>query len=206
MIQVENESGLLTDRRERSPQAQALWSDTVPAALVRHLGAALSHSSAQELWQQHGSRVVGTWAELFGSDWRAEEVFMAWDFATYVQRVAAAGLRIKNIPMYANAWLGPQPGQEIAGQYPSGGPASSVLDIWRADAPSLALLGPDIYVDDADGAMATYAQGQPLFVPECRLSAAELIRAVGTYGAIGRSGFGIDLANPQGQLATTLAY
>ena len=96
---------------------------------------------------------------------------MAWAIASYVEHLASRGQAIADIPMYANAWLGPQPGQDTPGQYPSGGPTSRVLDIWRAAAPSLAFLGPDIYVDDADGAMAQYATGvQPFFVPECRLS------------------------------------
>ena len=118
---------------------------------------------------------------------------MAWAIATYVEHLAARGRAIADIPMYANAWLGPQPGQDTPGQYPSGGPTSTVLDIWRAAAPSLAFLGPDIYVHDADAAMAQYATGiQPFFVPECRLSAAELVRAIGTYGAVGWSGYGLD--------------
>ena len=123
---------------------------------------------------------------------------MAWAIASYVEHLAGRGRAIADIPMYANAWLGPQPGQDTPGQYPSGGPASTVLDIWRAAAPSLAFLGPDIYVDDADAAMAQYATGiQPFFVPECRLSAAELVRAIGTYGAVGWSAYGLDLAEPR---------
>ena len=49
--------------------------------------------------------------------------------------------------MYANAWLGPQPGQRQAGQYPSGGPATGAGHL-AAAAPSLAFLGPDIYVEE----------------------------------------------------------
>ena len=82
-----------------------------------------------------------------------------------------------------------------------------MLDVWRAAAPSLAFLGPDLYVHEADAAMAQYATGiQPFFVPECRLSPAELVRAIGTYGAVGWSGYGLDLANPDAQLAATIAF
>ena len=123
---------------------------------------------------------------------------MAWAFAGYVEHLAARGRTIADIPMYANAWLGPQPGQDTPGQYPSGGPASTVLDVWRAAATSLASRGPDVYVQDADAPMADYATGaQPFFVPECRLSAGELVRAIGTYGAFGWSAYGLDGRQPR---------
>jgi hypothetical protein len=132
---------------------------------------------------------------------------MAWTIARYVEHLADRGQAIADIPMYANAWLGPQPGQDTPGQYPSGGPASTVLDVWRAAAPSLSFLGPDIYVDDADSAMAQYATGiQPFFVPECRLSAGELVRAIGAYGAFGWSAYGLDAADPDAQVAGTLRF
>ena len=208
MVQVENESGLLSDSRDRNELAEAAWNDPVPTELVTHVRATASGStSARRLWESAGSLESGSWPEVFGNTPAAEEVFMAWALATYVEHLAARGRAIADIPMFANAWLGPQPGQDTPGQYPSGGPTSTVLDIWRAAAPSLAFLGPDLYVHDADAAMAQYATGiQPFFVPECRLSPAELVRAIGTYGAVGWSGYGLDLANPDAQLAATIAF
>ncbi|GAA1981289.1 DUF5597 domain-containing protein [Microbacterium pumilum] len=208
MIQVENETGLLSDSRDRGPLAEAAWYNPVPPELLEHVGAAAVDTSfARALWEANGSRPSGSWPEVFGESSAADEVFMAWGFASYVEHLARRGHAIADIPMYANAWLGPQPGQDEPGQYPSGGPASRVLDVWRAAAPSLALLGPDIYVDDADGAMRDYASGvQPLFVPECRMNAGELVRAVGVYRAIGWSAFGLDGGNPDGQVAATLSF
>ncbi|GAA1061455.1 DUF5597 domain-containing protein [Agromyces bracchium] len=207
MIQVENESGILSDSRDRGPLAEAAWNAPVPEDLLVHVRSATEASLARSLWTEHGSKEAGTWPDLFGESSASDEVFMAWAFASYVEHLAARGKAIADIPMYANAWLGPQPGQAEPGQYPSGGPASRVLDVWRVAAPSLALLGPDIYIDDAESAMREYAAGsQPLFVPESRLSAAELVRAIGTYRAIGWSGFGLDGANPEGQVATTLKF
>ena len=49
---------------------------------------------------------------------------MAWGFARYLGALADAGKRVKALPAYANAWLGPQPGQALPGQYPSGGPTA----------------------------------------------------------------------------------
>ncbi|SBS71494.1 DUF5597 domain-containing protein [uncultured Microbacterium sp.] len=208
MLQVENESGLLGDSRDRSADAAAAWAGPVPAQVIARLpDAPDGASSARTLWEARGSRTSGSWAEVFGESSAADEVFMAWAFADYVEHIARRGRAIADIPMFANAWLGPQPGQDEPGQYPSGGPASRVLDVWRGAAPSLSLLGPDIYVEHADAVMRDYAAGgHPFFVPESRLSAGELVRAVGTYRAFGWSGFGVDGANPDGQVAATLAF
>ena len=208
MVQVENESGLLSDSRDRNQLAEVAWNAAVPSELIEHVRATDPETtSARTLWDANGNAECGPWYEVFGDTPAAEEVFMAWAIASYVEHLARRGQAIADIPMYANAWLGPQPGQDSPGQYPSGGPTSRVLDIWRAAAPSLSFLGPDIYVDDADSAMAQYATGiQPFFVPECRLSAAELVRAIGTYGAIGWSGYGLDRANPEAQLAAALTF
>lgn len=206
MVQVENESGLLSDSRDRGPLAELAWNAAVPAELLDRLSSGGS-SAVHDLWHERGASRSGSWSEVLGDDARADEVFMAWAFSTYVEHLARRGRAIKRIPMYANAWLGPQPGQDDPGQYPSGGPASPVIEVWRAGAPSLELLGPDLYVDDADSAMRTYASaGQPLFIPESRPRAGERVRAIGTYGAIGWSAFGIDRANPAGQVAAVLAH
>ena len=208
MVQVENESGLLSDSRDRNELAQAAWNSEVPAELIAHVRAtATGSTSARRLWESAGAPQNGSWPQVFGESAGADEIFMAWAIATYVEHLAARGRAIADIIMYANAWLGPQPGQDTPGQYPSGGPTSTVLDIWRAAAPSLAFLGPDLYVHDADAAMAQYATDiQAFFVPECRLSPGELVRAIGTYGAVGWSGYGLDLVNPDAQLAATIAY
>lgn len=207
MIQVENETGLLSDSRDRGPLAEAAWNAQVPPSLLEHFAGSGGSSPARDVWHAHGSLASGTWPEVLGDTSAAEEIFMAWGFASYVEHLAGRGRAIADIPMYANAWLGPQPGQDEPGQWPSGGPASRVLDVWRVAAPSLALLGPDIHLDDADGAMRAYATGvQPFFVPESRLNAAELVRAVGAYRAIGWSAFGLDGGNPDGQVAATLGF
>ena len=207
MIQVENETGILGDSRDRSSEAEAVWNAEVPVELMTHLRTAPLGSLARRLWEAHGAPRNGTWSAVLGEDSSAEEVFMAWGIGRFVDALASHGRKFLNVPMFANAWLGPQPGMEEPGQYPSGGPASRVLDVWRAAAPALALLAPDIYGQDADSVMRTYSvSGHPFFIPECRPSAGELVRAIGTYGAVGWSVFGIDDLNPHGQLALTLAF
>jgi hypothetical protein len=168
MVQVENEVGVLQDSRDRSAPAEARWRSPVPDALTdhlqRHRGQLRPELAA--LWDRQRNPRSGTWSEVFGDDWQAEEVFMAWEFASYVGSLAAAGKAVKPLPMYANAWLGPQPGQPQAGGYPSGGPVGRMIDVWKAAAPALDLVGPDIYVSDVKSVLADYARpDNPLFCP-----------------------------------------
>jgi hypothetical protein len=204
MVQVENEVGLLRDSRDRSQGARDAWGQPVPRQLLHYLEAHDGELRPElaALWHGHGRAGTGSWEEVFGATWEAEEVFMAWAFATYVEAVAAAGKAVKSLPMYVNGWLGPQPGQDRAGQYPSGGPASRVLDVWKAAAPSIDLLAPDIYIPSDKAVMAAYARGDnPLFIPESRLRAGSLFWALGQHHALGFSAFGIEDCRPGSQVA-----
>ena len=82
------------------------------------------------------------------------------------------------------------------GSYPSGGPVGRVAPIWRALAPTLSLLAPDIYYKDIESVCREYkAASGRLFIPECRRSVdgvAGMYRAIGMHGAIGSCPFGID--------------
>ena len=68
--------------------------------------------------------------------------------ARYVGEVAAAGKAAYPLPLYANAALRDPiaPGPTV--NWESGGPTDDVLPIWKAAAPALDLLAPDIYLDD----------------------------------------------------------
>ncbi|TCM20674.1 hypothetical protein EDF56_102337 [Novosphingobium sp. PhB165] len=195
MMQVENEVGLLGDSRDRSPLAAAAWSQPVPPALIAYLRdhRATLRPELLAVWQRNGFRETGTWAEVFGTDKAADEIFMAWGFGSYVERVAKAGASQLALPMYANAWLGPQAKSPEPGDYPSGGPVARMMDVWKAAAPSLALLGPDIYVDDYAGTLADYKQADnPIFNPEAKNDTGNLFVAIGQYDAIAFSPFGIE--------------
>src|SRR3954451_2666628 len=195
MVQVENEVGLLGDSRDRSPAADAVWTEPVPQQLIDHLVAhrAGLRPELAALWDGRGNRRSGTWSEVFGDTWEADEVFMAWGFARYVGALAEAGRASLPLPMFANAWLGPQPGQPEAGHYPSGGPVGRVIDVWKAAAPALDLVAPDIYVDDVKAPLRDYDRpDNPLFVPESRIETGRLFWALGRHRALGFSVFGGD--------------
>jgi hypothetical protein len=78
--------------------------------------------------------------------------------------VAAAGKREYPLPMYVNVWLRER---ERAGRWPSGGATEHVLDIWKAAAPSIDILAPDIYNPKFHDVSAQYSRpDNVLWVPE----------------------------------------
>lgn len=95
---------------------------------------------------------------------------MAWHFARYVDSVAAAGKAEYPIPMYVNAWLGPSAykyEEGRPGEYPSGGPVARMLDIWRAAAPYIDIISPDIYREDFTSVCCEHARpDNPLLFPK----------------------------------------
>lgn len=205
MVQVENEVGLLGDSRDRSDVANRAFAGPVPGELLNYLQ---QHSSnllphLRQRWEQSGLRTSGSWHEVFGAGLATDELFMAWSYARYIEHVAAAGKAEYAVPLFANAWLnntdafpGFPAGGKDPGDYPSGGPLPHVLDIWRAAAPHLDFLAPDIYAPDFDFWCKGYTQsGNPLFIPETRADPggmANLFQAFATFNAIGTSPFGVD--------------
>ena len=138
-------------------------------------------------FNEHGT----TWSEVFGD--AANEVFMAWHYASYIEAVARAGKQEYSIPMYVNAQL-PAP-QERAGEYPSGGPHPHYLEVYQAAAPSIDFYSPDIYWPDFAYWVERYRiPGNAIFIPEARLEAApyNALYAYGEGRAFGFCPFGID--------------
>ncbi|WP_028235752.1 DUF5597 domain-containing protein [Pseudobutyrivibrio sp. MD2005] len=149
-MQVENEIGLLGTARDYSDKANKLFKENVPDEIAK-------------LYD-----ISGDWKSAFGDD--AEEFFMAYHFAKAVEEITAAGQKEYDLPCYTNAWLKQYPW--IAGTYPSGGPNKSVHKIWKAMAPSLFALAPDVYVPFCADVMDEYTyDGNPLFIPEIRKDA-----------------------------------
>jgi beta-galactosidase GanA len=161
MVQVENEIGMIPSARDHAPDATTLFAGAVPAELMAYLQ---QHAGtlAPELdaaWRTAGARRAGTWTEVFGEGTATDEIFMAWHFARFTQHVTAAGKAEYALPMFVNAAL-IRPGYQ-PGQYPSAGPLPHLIDVWRAGAPAIDFIAPDIYfptfVEDA----TVRAQRQP---------------------------------------------
>jgi hypothetical protein len=190
MVQVENEVGYLgLGGRDRSAEANRLFAGPVPPRLIAAL-------------RQPAARLPGRLADDFqpgGNDWArafgdsADEAFMAWYYARFIDRVAQAGKREYPLPMYMNAQL-PAP-HERAGEYPSGGPYPLTQPIYRAAAAAIDFYAPDIYWPDFERWVDRYRrQGNPVFVPESRLDLApyNALYALGQARGLGFSAFGVD--------------
>jgi hypothetical protein len=119
-----------------------------------------------------------------------------------VGKVVEEGKAEYNIPMYVNAWL-QQPNHAWPGSYPSGGPVPQVHDIWRAGAPAVDVLAPDLYLEYFDDVCERFTRnGNPLFIPETSANAANVMSAFGKFNAIAFSPFGIERSvGPDTELA-----
>ena len=91
MMQLENEVGVLGDTRDHSDAANKAFAGPVPAELTAYLKAHRDtlYPLLRELWDANGDKTSGTWAEVFGDTARADEIFMAWHYARYIQAVGA---------------------------------------------------------------------------------------------------------------------
>ena len=223
MIQVENEVGVLRDSRDRSPVANKAFAGPVPKELMDYLQKHKDTLAPElrEVLAKQGDKTSGTWEEVFGPGkpdsvdmpiqtssppmtreehdtawrqlhWPVDEIFMAWNYARYVNKVVAEGKAEYPIPMYVNAWL-QQPNMAWPGTYPSGGPLPQVHDIWRAGAPAIDILAPDLYLEYFDEVCGRFTRnGNPLFIPETSANPLNAINAFVKWNAIGYSPFAIE--------------
>jgi hypothetical protein len=196
MVQVENEVGLLGDSRDRSPEATAAFTKAVPREFLDYLQ---KHRDSllpefRRIWEAAGFKTSGTWEEVFGKGVKTDEIFMGWNYARYVDQVAEAGKREYDIPMFVNAWLNTA-ADKGPGDYPGGGPQAHMHDIWRAGAPHLDMLCPDIYATNFNEWAGLFSRsGNPLFVPESAgdiHGAANAFYGIGQYRAVGYSTMGV---------------
>ena len=189
MVQVENEVGYLGRGRDRSTAANRLFEGAVPVQLIQDLQK--NRDALSPELRSHFKPAGKTWRDVFGD--ASDEVFMAWNYARYIQAVAEAGKREYPLPMYVNCQL-PAPG-ERAGEYPSGGPHPYYLEVYRVTAPAIDFYSPDIYWPNFDYWIDRYRfGGNAIFVPEARMDNApyNALYAYGEAKAFGFSPFAIE--------------
>ncbi|MCD0487118.1 DUF5597 domain-containing protein [Pedobacter sp. MC2016-14] len=197
MIQVENEIGMLPEARDHSPLADVAFKKPVPPALFDYLkkNRTALMPEFNSLWAKNGSKTGGTWEEVFGKSLATDEIFMAWYYADFINRLAQAGKRKYNLPMYLNAALNYKR-EAKPGEYPSAGPLPHLMDIWKAAAKSIDMLSPDFYNPDFKYWNDLYVRGgNTLFIPEIRFEqgvGAKAFYAIGHYDSMGFSPFSIE--------------
>ena len=183
MVQVENEAGTWGSLRDYSPEANKLFTAPVPFNILKAMG-------------QKPATPTATWQDVFGPE--AEVCFHAWAIARYVQQVAAAGKAIYPLPLYVNAALRDPIKPGAPGSYESGGPTDNVIPIWKAAAPAVDILAPDIYLMQTAQYLKVlqlyHRPDNALFIPETTgsVTTSRFFFAALGLQAIGYSPFGLD--------------
>lgn len=196
MIQIENEIGMLEDARDYSPEANKAFNAPVPEEFMTYLqkNKKTLHPQMLKKWESQGCKKQGNWQEVFGADIYTDEIFMAWHYAKYVERLAQTARSIYNVPLYVNAAMNSR-GRK-PGEYPSAGPLAHLIDVWHCGAPSIDMLAPDLYDNGFIDWTAQYKlHNNPLFIPEIGLTDNNGVRAFyifGEHDAIGISPFSIE--------------
>lgn len=196
MIQIENEIGMLESARDHSALASKAFHAPVPEEFVSYLqkNKKRLHPQMLKKWESQGYKTAGNWQEMFGSDIYTDEIFMAYHYAKYVERMAQTARSIYNVPLYVNAAMNSR-GRK-PGEYPSAGPLAHLIDAWHCGAPSIDILAPDLYDNGFIDWVAQYhLHNNPLFIPEIKLTDNDGVRAFyifAEHDAIGISPFSIE--------------
>jgi beta-galactosidase GanA len=187
MVQVENEVGTFGLARDFGAKAQAAFEREVPAVVLARKKAPVPGAAK------------GPWRAVYGD--YADEYFHAWAIARYIEEIAKAGRAVYDLPMYVNNALRDpleQPPQPWKKNFASGGPTHDVIDIYKAAAPHVDIVGPDVYHPEWDKVRAHLEQFQrrdnALWVPELGNSEvfARYLYLILGRGSIGVAPFGID--------------
>lgn len=189
MVQVENEVGTYGLVRDFAPAAQSAFEQPVPPAVL----------ARQKPKAAATATPAGTWREVYGD--YADEYFHAWAVARYIGEIAAAGRAVYDLPMFVNnALRNPleQPPRPWNKDFASGGPTWDVIDIYKAAAPAVDIVGPDLYNAESAQVEANLRLFQrhdnALWVPEIgsKPAYARYLYSMLGRGAIGVSPFGMD--------------
>jgi hypothetical protein len=187
MVQVENEPGTWGGVRDYSAAAQALFNGAAPAEVVAAMG-------------KKGVKASANWRDVFGKD--ADEFFHVWCVSKFIGQVAAAGKAVYPLPMYVNSPPRDPFHPGWPPKYECGGPNDNVFPIWKAEAPAVDILAPDIYERGTPKYLKLldlfHRPDNPLFVPETigPGNYARFFFAALGRGAIGFSPFGMDYTHP----------
>jgi beta-galactosidase GanA len=202
LVQVENEIGMIPDARDYCKSANEAFNSPAPVELINCLVKNKEHLNPYlyYIWKSNGFKTTGTWEEVFGKGTQADELFTAWNYAVYANFIAAAGKKEYPLPMYVNAALN-RPGYK-PGQYPSGGPLPHLMDIWKAAAPEIDFLAPDIYFKNFSEWVSKYdiPANKPgemynqFFIPEAdnSQSVVNAFYAIARHNIMGYSPFAIE--------------
>jgi len=196
MVQVENEIGMLPTARDYCVWANEVFNKPVPDELLKYMQKNKEKLVPEflEIWKKNGFKTSGNWEQIFGKGLHTDEIFMAWYFAKFTNKIAKAGKDLYPVPLFVNAALNAP--EKKPGEYPSAGPLPHLMDIWKVAGTSIDMLSPDFYNPLFKHWNDLFTrQGDPLFIPEHRFDESAPFKglyAIGHYEAIGFSPFSIE--------------
>jgi len=196
MVQVENEIGMLPSARDHQTLANEAFKKPIPVKLMNYLQQNRDNlvPEFREIWKKNGYKTSGNWEEVFGKGLHTDEIFMAYFYADFTDKITEAGKKIYPLPMFVNAALN-KAGRE-PGNYPSAGPLPHLMDVWKSSGKAIDFLSPDFYNPDFKYWCDLYTrQGDVLFVPEHVFDntvAAKALYTIGHYEGMGFSPFSIE--------------
>jgi len=149
----------------------------------------------RKVWEAAGSKSAGTWEDVFGTGPETDEIFMAWNYARYIDRVAGSGPK-PNILCPCLPIRGSYTGRQRAGRLSERGTGAAGARRMAGRRNTHRHFAPDVYLPNFAEWCGRFHRGwNPLFVPESRGDAggaANAFYAIGQHDAIGYSPFGID--------------
>lgn len=189
MMQVENEVAVPAGTRDHSPAANEAFNGPVPRRLLDYMAKNRDKlvPEFRNVWEAAGAKASGKWQEVFGNEPATNDIFMAWNYAAYIDQIAKAGKAEYGLPTFVNAALLNRAG--------GGGPLPPVLNVWQQAAPNIDVIAPDIYLPNfAEWCARFHRSGNPLWIPETRPDPANAFYAIGKHAALGISPFAIERA------------
>ena len=197
MVQVQNEVGTYGLARDHGAAANRAFAAEVPAEVLRlQKPDPALHGKAGK-----ADKARGAWSAVYGD--YAEQYFHSWAIARYIGEIASAGRQVYDLPMFVNNALRDPlaPMAPWKSDFASGGPTHDVIGIYKAAAPKIDIVGPDIYMPESAKVEAILGQFQrrdnALWVPEIGNAEtyARYHYAILGRGAIGVAPFGVDYAD-----------
>lgn len=192
IIQLENEMGLFTDIDHQKTALKAYQSE-VPEEVISYIKR--NEKTLEKLllkkWTDNGRKTKGSWKDVFGDDRMTKQFFMAWAFARYANHISETGKAIYPLPTYVNAWQSDE--NTNFGVFPNCGPLVRVMDIYKATAPSVDILSPDVYSARPIATLDAYHRfDNPIFIPEISREAGAAYYVFGELDGICYAPFGFE--------------
>ena len=201
-VQIENESGCLGPARDYSERGNKSYKEKVPEDMIKLVKSIKKPCPLTEFYTgKHGN-----WAETFG--FYAPDIYMAYYFAKYINKVAEISKQLLDVPTYLNCWTH-ENGAKIPGvSYPSGGPTKNAIEIYKEFCKNIDMISADVYADNIDlfsaQALPYARKDNVFFLPESYPSLLQyplIFRMIKDYQLTGVHGLGIDtLLDENGEL------